>query len=295
MPELPEVETLSRGLNDVVSEKTIKNIDIRFAKSVKNISAQKFSLQIKNKKIYSVGRRAKLLFFNLSGGLYVVFHLKMTGQLIFKKLGNQENKKLKIIIGGHPDSLTLKKLPHKHTRIIFGLTGGKLFFNDMRKFGWVKLLNKKEFEKEIEKYGPEPLSYDFDEKYLFTIISRHKNSVIKKLLLDQSLVAGIGNIYADEVCFWAGIRPNRQCLDIKKNEIGKIVSSTKKVLKQAIDKKGTSFSDYLDAYGKQGSYVSHLRVYKRENQKCRRKNCNGYIKKIKINGRGTHYCPRCQK
>ncbi|MFH1225966.1 MAG: DNA-formamidopyrimidine glycosylase family protein, partial [bacterium] len=183
MPELPEVETLRRELINKIRGRVIKNIEVDAVKLI-NVPLKVLNQTIKNKKIKSVSRRAKVLILELANGFYLLIHLKLTGQLV---LGDS---------------------PTKFTRIIFNFTDGrKLFFNDLRKFGWLKLLNQKQMEKELAGYGVEPLSQEFTLAKFKEILNKRKKAKIKPVLLDQKSIAGIGNIYADESCFYAKIKP----------------------------------------------------------------------------------------
>jgi len=209
----------------------------------------------------------------------------MTGQLIYQK-------KNKITAGGHGE-LDNKKLPNKFSHIIFTFSdNSQLFFNDMRQFGYMKIVDEKELDKILNQFGIEPLDKDFNLKTFKKVLQNRKTN-IKQLLLNQKLIAGIGNIYADEICFYAKVKPSRKVLTLNEAEIKKLYQGSKQILKTAIKKRGTTFNNYRDADGKQGSFVSFLKVYGRAGELCKR--CkNGKIKKIKQGGRGTHYCPDCQ-
>ncbi len=274
MPELPEVETIRRQLEKEIKGATIKNVVVRSAKPL-NVSSKKFIAAVRGEKIKEVDRRAKLLIFKLSNQKNILFHLKMTGRMLLA----EKNAK-----------------PTKHTHIVFELSGSRnLFFEDYRRFGFVKLLEKKDSEKYLEGqgYGPEPMTKDFNYKIMKECLLAHKNKKIKQVLMEQKCVAGIGNIYAAEICFFAGVYPERKIGGIKEPELKKIFDGTKKILEMAIVNRGTSADSYVDAYGKQGTFVPKLKVYGRDGEKCLR--CGGIIKKIKSAGRGTYFCPSCQK
>ena len=305
MPELPEVETLRRELDRAVKNKIIKSVEVRWPKLVKPLSANIFSKKLIGQKIISTDRRAKILLLKLSKGDkktrdgFLAIHLKMTGQLIFRP------KKGSLVIGGHPlpppPNLPLgqgeglnSNLPHKHTHIIINFTDGStLYFNDIRKFGWLKIFDAKSLEKLSAEFGPEALSDQFNLKKFQEILKKYPNQKIKQLLTDQKLIAGIGNIYADESCFCAGIRPTRLVKDIKLSEINKLLLCFKKTLKLAISKGGTSSDTYVKLNGQPGGFVPYLKVYGRQGEKC--KKCQGLVEKIRLNGRGTHFCRSCQK
>lgn len=293
MPELPEVETVRRDLKARVLDKKIKEVLILNSKTLK--SPAKESLKILTGNSFSdILRRGKLLIFQLNkGGHYLLIHLKMTGQLIYL---SQKEK----MAGGHSlSSHSFEKsvggeLPNKHTRAQITFNDkSSLFFNDLRKFGYIKLVNKKELEKVIaDNYGPEPLDNNFVQVDFATQLKKKKRN-IKAVLLDQKLVAGLGNIYVDEVLFAAGVRPGRLATSLNNQELKKIHQSIIKILSQAIKYRGTTFSNFVDSEGKKGNFSTRLKVYGRGKLPCY--HCSSAIIKTKIAGRGTHYCPNCQK
>lgn len=289
MPELPEVETIKRDLLKNLKNKTIKDIKIKVPKMV-NFRVKKFQSLVKGAKIKNITRRAKLLIFELSNDWYLLVHLKLTGQLIYR----EKNGILKAV-GGHPIKQDLTKLPNKFSHVVFTFSDNShLFFNDVRKFGYAKLLKKEELDELLKKnYGPEPLSQEFSLNKFKEILKKRPNWKIKQLLLDQKLIAGIGNIYADESLFCARIDPRRIASKVKESEIKKLHACIKKILKLSIAKRGTSANNYVDAYGRQGSMVPCLKVYGSHKKPCRK--CKAEISKIKLAGRGTHFCGRCQK
>jgi len=271
MPELPEVETLKRELARVLVGKKIKKVE------------GNFKLDLIGKKIVAIERRAKILIFTLHPPhSYLLAHLKMTGQLVYRGLSSVK------VIGGHPED------PHKYTRaIIYFTDSSKLLFNDLRKFGWLKLVKEKDLPKYIGHLGPEPLSKDFTLENFKKILARYPKRKIKQLLLDQSLIAGLGNIYVDESCFSAKILPTRIIKSLTPDNIQNLHQSIIAVLKLSIKKKGTSSRNYVRSNGQPGGMVPHLNVYGRGKEKC--KKCGEKISKIKLNGRGTHFCSHCQK
>jgi formamidopyrimidine-DNA glycosylase len=283
MPELPEVETIKLELNRLIRGKEIKSVEINLAKQVKTPRARFLKL-VQGRKIKGVSRRAKILIFELENGYYLVFHLKLTGQLIYR----QKNK---LAGGGHPIKQDLKDLPNKYSHVIFDFVdGSRLFFNDTRQFGWVKLVDKKELDKIQLEFGPEPLEISFGQ---FRDLFKSKKSVIKPLLMEQKFLAGVGNIYAQEALFCAGILPTRAADKINQKELEKLYNCLQKILKQAVAKKGTSADNYVDAFGREGSMEPYLKVYGRAGQKCKR--CGSVLKLIKQGQRSTVYCPKCQK
>lgn len=287
MPELPEVETIRGDLARKLGGQRIKSVTIINRKTVA-LAPAVFYRRLSKQIIDQVGRRAKLLFFKLKpSGDYLLIHLKMTGQLIY-----QDKKSL--IAGGH--SLSEEKdgdYPNKHTRVIFSFDNqSQLFFNDLRKFGYIKLAQARELEELIKKnYGPEPLSTDFSLLAFRKILSSKKTN-IKAVLLNQKNVSGLGNIYVDESLFKAGISPKRRASSLSPSEIKKLYLAVNRIIAQAIKDRGTTFNNYRDSEGRRGSFSSRLKVYGRDKASCR--SCGRPISKIKLAGRGTHYCSFCQ-
>lgn len=288
MPELPEVETLKRELAKILPGRKIKSAQVLWEKTVLPLSPEEFQKQIKNKIIKSVGRRAKILLIDFADSTALAIHLKMTGQLIF------EPKSGKIIAGGHPDRQLGEKQPTKHTRLVFQFQdNSKLYFNDLRKFGWAKLIDDKQARQLVEPLGLEPLSKVFSDQALLDIFKHFPNRTIKKILLDQTLVAGLGNIYVDEACFLAKLLPTRQSKSLRSLELKKLHRAIVDVLKLSIRKKGTSSRNYRRSDGSLGGFVPYLNVYGRQKEPC--KKCGAPIQKITHAGRGTHFCRNCQK
>ncbi|MBU1164047.1 DNA-formamidopyrimidine glycosylase [Patescibacteria group bacterium] len=288
MPELPEVETIRRELNSKIKNKTIINVEIKVAKMV-NLPISEFVRKVRSKKIKHVYRRAKLIVVDLYGHNFLLFHLKMTGQLVYvPKIG-------KTISGGHSIK-NLGHLPNKFSHIIFTFSdGSKLFFNDVRKFGWVRLVDDKLYLLVRNSFGLEPLKNDFTYERFKAQLMHYPNRKIKQVILDQALIAGLGNIYTDESCFCANIKPMRIVKTLKEEEIKKLHRCIPKVLEFAILKKGTSANNYVRTDGTVGGMVPFLKVYGRKGQKCKRQGCKGVIRKIQLNARGTHFCDVCQK
>ncbi|KKS65892.1 MAG: Formamidopyrimidine-DNA glycosylase [Parcubacteria group bacterium GW2011_GWA1_42_7] len=271
MPELPEVETITKQLDKSVSGKKINEAEIFVPKIVKN-SKKEFEKIIFDAKIKKIGRRAKLAIFELNNGWSLLIHLKLTGQLIFNGEKN------------------------KHTAVIFNFSDGtRLIFNDLRKFGYIKPIKTEDlndfFEK--EKIGPEPLSEKFALADFKNILQKRPKAKIKQFLMDPKSIAGIGNIYADEILFASKIHPLRRNQDLSTEEIKNIFKNIKKILAKAIELRGTSVENYVDAKGQKGEFEKKLKVYGREGEKCVK--CGGEVKRIKIGGRSAHFCPSCQK
>ncbi len=244
MPELPEVETIHRQLAGKLVGK-----------------------KLDGQPVTGVRRRAKILIIDFEDGSSLLFHLKLTGQLIFNGT------------------------PSAHTRKVFYFNDGtRLVFNDARKLGWWKKV--KSTASIEEKLGPEALEIDF--RTFEDNLKKHPRARIKPLLMDQKFIAGIGNIYSDEILFAAKINPLRKVETLSSDEeIRQIHQNIKKILKEAIRYRGTTAKDYLDVYGRQGGYTSHLKVYGKDGEKCNR--CGTIIKRIKIGSRSAHFCPGCQK
>jgi len=286
MPELPEVETIRKDLSRLIVNKKIVSIEINLKRIIKP-NTKVFSGTLKNNKFAQIERIGKLLIFKLADHKkYLLVHLKMTGQLIYQK-----NKK--IIPGGHSDKSSIENLPNKFTRVIFNFfDGGKLFFNDARTFGYLKIVGKEELEIIKNKFGIEPMTENFKLEDFEKIIKSRKTN-IKAVLLNQQLISGIGNIYADEILFLAKVKPDRVASKLTKKEIKNIFEATGKIIRNAIKYRGTTFNDYLDANGNKGNFVKFLKVYQKEGERCLV--CSSLIKKTKVAGRGTRYCPHCQK
>lgn len=295
MPELPEVEILKQHLQKAIIGLTIQTLDVRTPKLF--IGDRKV---IELSKIIDVTRRHKILFIHFFNEAILAIHLKMTGQLIFTKKDEQQG-----FFGGHPEKAYGQPPPHKYTHIIIEFTNGDhLYFNDLRKFGWMRVLNQKsnlknqnekaEFKKFLDGFAPEPL----EKKFLFDNFSMRLKTrsrlTIKQALMDEKrVVAGIGNIYSDETLFCARINPLRKVQSLTESEIGKIFECIPQVLKKAIEMGGTSFSTYRHLSGEQGRYAEIARVYGKEGQQCPNR-CGNIIVRQKIGGRSTHFCPKCQ-
>lgn len=285
MPELPEVETIKRQLSTKLIGLTIKKIEVL---KPKMFSGNKE--EVIGKKIALISRRAKILIMEV-GELYLVFHLKMTGQLVYV------NKDGKTVTLGHPIPFAGMSLPAKTTHIIFSFNnGGRLFFNDLRQFGWVKVVKDLREMREIGEFGPEPFGPEFTVNYLRKIMLNWGRP-IKLLLMEQSKIAGIGNIYANDALFLAGVNPLKRARDLVKKEPEKVEKLHKAiitVLKKGIEAGGSSAADeaYVNAKGEKGEYK--FLVYQKDGNDCSNK-CGGKIKRMNLGGRGTFFCPACQR
>ena len=288
MPELPEVETIRRDLSGFVLNKKIKSVDLLLARLVKS-NPKQFVNILKNNSFTEIQRIGKLLIFKLqkTPNSFLLVHLRMTGQLIYCSKKN-------IIAGGHGLPKIKNCTPSKYSYIIFNFQDkSRLFFNDMRTFGALKIVNSFELHDIINKYGIEPLQSNFKLKTFKETIKRRTIN-IKALLLNQNLIAGIGNIYADEILFRAGVLPDKTSKNLNDSEIKKIFRSCQLIIKKAIKQRGTTFNNYVDVRGKKGSYAKKLKVYGQGGKKCLKCKTNTLVK-TKVAGRGTVYCPGCQK
>lgn len=288
MPELPEVETVRRGLERLIIGKTVKAVSHDTEKSFPNATADVKQFLI-GATITDVRRRAKVLLIDLASDYTLVIHLKMTGQLVF--VGDER------FGAGHPSDSLIHALPDKSTRVSFEFDdGSNLFFNDQRKFGWVRLMPSVEVPNInfMQKVGPEPLDADFTWWQFAERFARRARTNIKAALLDQTVVAGVGNIYADESLWGAKIHPKRLVSSISQAEFRRLYAELREVMNLAIEKGGSSNHTYINAEGKKGSYMDFARVFRREGLTCPR-HPDVVIEKLRVAGRGTHICPVCQQ
>lgn len=288
MPELPEVETVRLGLSVLLSGLVFASASSDNQKSFPNAQADVETFLL-GASVLVVKRRAKVLIIELSSGYSLITHLKMTGQLVFVSLHERFG-------AGHPNDSLVSQLPDKSTRVEFTFTdGSKLFFNDQRKFGWVRLLPTSEVPN-IDfmcRLGPEPLEADFTAANFAERLLRRKNTSVKAVLIDQSVIAGVGNIYADESLWGAKIHPATRVADIPRAKLRVLFTELQYVLRLSIQKGGSSDKNYVNAEGKKGSYLSFARVFRREGLACPR--CGATIVKLRVAGRGTHICPYEQR
>jgi formamidopyrimidine-DNA glycosylase len=287
MPELPEVETVRTGLERLIVGHEIVEAHSDTAKSFPN-APDDIAQFVVGARVVAVRRRAKVLLVDLSTDYTLVIHLKMTGQLVFR--GEQN------FGAGHPNDSLIGKLPDKSTRVYLAFRDESvLYFNDQRKFGWMKLYPTSEVPHMdfMRKVGPEPLEEAFTPEVLFERLQRRKNTSVKAALLDQTVLAGVGNIYADESLWGAKIHPATLVKNVPKEKIRTLHGELQYVLRLSIEKGGSTDRNYVNAEGKKGSYIDFARVFRREGQPCPR--CNTTIIKTRCAGRGTHLCPLCQK
>ncbi|CAN5376259.1 DNA-formamidopyrimidine glycosylase [soil metagenome] len=331
MPELPEVETVRRGLHGLIIGKVVKSETHDTPKGFPN-SKGDVSAFLVNAKVTDVRRRAKVLLIDLSTGYTLVIHLKMTGQMVYR--GEQ------VFGAGHPNDSLIGKLPDKSTRVNLSFKdGGNLYFNDQRKFGWMRLMpthfinealtgsvleanarRRRAAEQNVQdgtvreqrssnaavdqdtesvidfmrKVGPEPLEDTFTPEIFIERIRKRAGTTIKATLLDQTVLAGIGNIYADESLWGAKIHPATRVRDVADAKLKSLYTEIRFVLNLAIEKGGSTDRNYVNAEGKRGSYIDFARVFRREGKDCPRHPGTAIIK-TRVAGRGTHTCPKCQK
>ncbi len=287
MPELPEVETIRLGLGRLLPGKKVVAVDFNWDKSFPNtpLDVEQFII---GAKVIAVNRRAKVLLIDLSTRYTLVIHLKMTGQLVLRSVSERFG-------AGHPSASLVGDLPDKSTRVTLAFSDtSQLFFNDQRKFGWMRLMPTPEVMNLdfFKKVGPEPLSSDFNWQVMRDRLKKRPNSSIKAVLIDQTVLAGVGNIYADESLWGAKIHPNTLVKQLSAAQFHKLYDELVFVLNLAIAKGGSTDRNYVNAEGNRGSYLSFARVFRREGQACPR--CGTIIEKIRVAGRGTHICPNCQ-
>jgi len=293
MPELPEVETIAKKLHEVLKNKVVSDIRVNREKSFQGDMSK-----IIGKLIFKVSRRAKLIRFHFSNNLNILAHLKMTGQFIFvgdkKKIG-----------GGHPTSDWVGELPSKHTRVEIDLIKkddnvgfgeskvgeSNLYFNDMRVFGWLKVMTDQEVELEYQKYGPDINTPEASLEYFKNKLQKTSRK-IKQVIMDNKIISGVGNIYACDGLNLAKIHPIRSANSLSAAEAKKLLNALKEVIDLGIKLGGATISNYKDVDGFSGKYQNEVLTYGREGKEC--KNCPGFIEKIKVGGRGTYFCPKCQ-
>lgn len=287
MPELPEVETVRCGLNRLIVGKQIMSVECLCEKSLP-VATSDVRAFINQATIKQVRRRAKMLIIDLDNDYSLLIHLKMTGQMVYR---GDENWG-----GGHPNDSFLNSLPDRSTRVVLNLSGGnKLFFNDQRKFGWIKLYPTSQIDElpTIVKLGPEPLVGDPWPEFLKRI-RRHQSMSIKPAILDQTTIAGVGNIYADESLWLTKIHPQTKVASLTDNDLKRLLDGIIQSMTESLSAGGSTARNYVKADGSRGDYLEKFAaVYKRNDQPCKR--CGRDIVKIKVAGRGSHYCPYCQQ
>lgn len=296
MPELPEVETIRRGLAPLLKGKKIEQVEVDEA-TQKAFRGEK--AEVEGAKVADLRRRGKALLIDLSNDKTMMIHLRMTGQLIWRTsesaiADGYDDMMRHQFAAGHPSRNFMSELPNSQTRVTFEFEDGVLYFNDQRKFGFVKVLPTAEVEQDdfIAGLAKEPWEMSVEE--LFAQCQRHKKAVIKAVLLDQRVIAGLGNIYADESLFYAGVHPATRAGELTEEQIARVLEGACKVMMESIDSGGSTMATYVKPDGSTGSYLeSFAQVFRREGKECLR--CGAVIEKTRVAGRGTHFCPKCQK
>jgi len=273
MPEMPEVETIRLELQKELKGKRIVQVEVVRDRPLVNSSAEKFSKSVEGSTVTEVKRRSKIIVVNLSTGQTMLIHLKMTGRLLYKLIDSPVDK---------------------HTHIVFKLDGGhELQFRDVRKFGYIKLVSGSGLSeiKELAELGPEATELSLAE--FERLLTSKRKGKIKPILMDQNFLSGLGNVYADEVLFYAGVLPIRDVSALSAKEISLIYEGIQKILPAAVKHRGSSVNSYVDIFENPGEYVPRLKVYGREGQPCFQ--CSGFVERTKIGGRSAYFCPKCQK
>ncbi len=311
MPELPEVQTIVDDLNRKIKGLTISDILTDWPKSFGRSPGgfNGFKKEVKGRKIIKIWRIGKNIIFDLSGGVEMLIHQKMTGHLLIGEWNRRNGKWVSKQKG------VLAEKVNSYIRTMFFLKGqpsfakamnGKMMaFSDLRKFGKILAVKKENFKnlEDVKNIGPDPLMPNFKFNDFKKIISK-KRGPIKKILMDQNIISGIGNIYADEILFTAKVHPLARTEKLNDEKLKRIFNASKKILKKAVKLRGTSTYDYRDTAGKPGRYGEARLVYQRTGEKCPRlrqgfggqaNKCDGIVKRIKVGGRSAHFCSNCQK
>lgn len=274
MPELPEVETVRRTLEKNIVGLTISGVELKLPKIIRSPAPEEFTEQVTGKKITAVKRRGKYLLLFLDRETVLVIHLRMTGQMVYARAETARPK---------------------HTHLIFALSdGNQLRYTDIRQFGTIILTPQQDLDKVkgLSNLGPEPLEPGFTKGYLRRELKRRR-ARIKSLLLEQTFVAGLGNIYADEALYKARLHPERLASSLSPREVANLYQAIVDVLQAGIENRGTSMRDYVDGDGRTGNFQKLLQVYSRQGECCR--HCGCTIERIKVGGRSSYHCPECQK
>jgi len=289
MPELPEVETIAKELNQALEGKRIVKFDV-----LREVSFKGNERELLGKIIKNVDRRAKMILIEFKNwDKTLVIHLKMTGQLVWRLKDWSEQKLQDEVVGGHPTVDWIEKLPSKHTRVVIRFDDESyLFFNDLRVFGWMRVFDAMDLNLLFNKLPPDVIDKKFSLEYFGKILSRSRRA-IKLILMDQAKIGGVGNIYANDALFKAGIDPRRASNSLTVDEAERLRGAIRQVIALGIKHGGATYSDFVAATGLGGKYQEYFLVYGREGERC--KNCKEKIKKVMIGGRGSYYCNKCQK
>lgn len=295
MPELPEVEVVVRGLESKIKNLEISQVDVKTAKAVGGDIAS-FSRSTVGATIKKIERIGKLIVIHLSNKNIILIHLKLTGQLIYT------DKNGKGYHGGHSQKAYDAQPPNKFTQVSIKFTDGShLYFNDLRKFGWMKVASEGDFSsksglvgKVLMGLGSDPTSNEFNEREFSNIVQRRAKASIYQVLMDQKVVAGLGNIYVNELLWRCKINPQTKVGQLSLSQLNKLARGIKPLLQEAIRYGGSSANTFVKIDGSKGTFTDHLDVYHREGEKCHR-NDSGTITRIKMGTRSAFFCPVCQK
>ncbi len=279
MPELPEIETVKLQLGKVLPGQKLTKVTLNNNRTVKGDIQH-----LVGKTVVGVNRKGKVLLIDFGDGTELGFHFKMTGQLIYEGTKAQSGKGAERIVGGHPTEDFVNKMPSGHTRVIFEFEKGKLFFNDQRLFGWIEVNPKF-----VDKLGPEPFEITPDE---FAVRMGKTRKPVKVAIMEQEIISGVGNIYANDALWEARINPSTPVNQLSIDQLHILLEKIVLVLNEGIKYGGATYDDYLDLHGAGGHYQEHFRTYKQDGKPCKR--CGSVIVKSVIGGRGTYYCPECQ-
>jgi len=283
MPELPEVETIRRDLQEKIIDKQIKDVIVNISKVIKKPSLEEFTAKTKDKKIKEIDRRGKYIIIQLDSRDKLIVHLGMTGLLIYPYNENSEE-------------ISEGKIKAKHNHLVFTFTDNtQLVFNDVRRFGKIFLVSNIDEVESIAKLGIEPLEDYFTEEVFIQVLNKKKNSKIKSFLMKQEFITGLGNIYANEVLYRSNIHPLRLISSLNKKEVRNLYQQIKLVLSDAVKLRGSTVADeaYRDTDGEKGKFAKKLKVYARKGESCIK--CGHPVEVIRIEGRSSFICPQCQK
>ena len=291
MPELPEIETIKRGLQGLILNTKIVQCEVLNAKSFRGDAGQ-----LVGRKFVKIDRKGKALLMCLDDGRTILGHMRMTGQLIYvgKNRITSDLMSGNRFAAGHPDGNFVAEMPSRHTRVWFELEdGGRLYFNDLRKFGYLALMDEAGLAKDkfLNELAPEP--WDMTSDVFYDIMQKHAKTNVKSILLNQKLICGLGNIYADEACFVTGIYPGTMAGNLSRSESDTLLQAARDVMQRSIDSGGSTMKDYLKPDGTRGNYLDKFaQVFRRDGEPCLK--CGTIILKNRTAGRGTHFCPHCQ-
>ena len=298
MPELPEVESLRRSLVPHVVGQTIQSVEVHKPKLVSSKGTirrpssskkKKFERGLTQETIKQIDRKAKNLIIHFESGKVLLIHLKMTGQLVYQEDGER------LALGGHPIEVSEHELPNKHSHIIFELERGTLFYNDVRMFGYLLLYDSWDdlaAEQHFDNLGVDPLAEEFTLEH-FRNGLKDRKAKLKTVLMNQEVVTGLGNIYADEDCFAAGVRPDRACNSLSDEELAKLHAEIQRIIQTAVEQGGSSVANYIMADGSRGTYAREHKVYGRGGKECLV--CGNQLAKTTMNNRTTVLCLHCQQ